>query len=331
MNSKERVRRAIARETIDRVPLDCWLHEQRFCDRLEEDYGPVDKFLDEFNIDIASCFVPWPNQFGQKDSRQYYKRFEIEELPDLELEDPRDGKWLTNTDWHPIFRGVNVEQAVKQYGNDRFIAAHLWGLVEGTSSFLGIENCWMNLSAEPELMAQWMNKYAHWLADLAESCIDAGVDMIRISDDMGQNDVELFPPDVINELLIPNMKIVFDRIRDKGAVVAMHSDGYIMSIMDQFIDLGVQVLHPCQESAGMDQVYIKETYGDKLVMHGGLDVMDSLLTLEGEALMDYVRKQFEICKPGGGFIYNGSHLIQPDISPEKLCSVYRLANELAMY
>ena len=32
MNSKERVHRAIARKPIDRVPLDCWLHEQRFCD-----------------------------------------------------------------------------------------------------------------------------------------------------------------------------------------------------------------------------------------------------------------------------------------------------------
>jgi uroporphyrinogen decarboxylase len=331
MNSKERVHRAIYREPVDRVPLDCWLHEKRFCDRLEADYGTVDKFMDEYNIDLASCFVSWPNQFGEKDERYYHQRYEIEELPDLQLEDPRDPKWLAETDWHPIFRGVNVRDAVERYGGDRFIAVHMWGMVEGTSSFLGIENCWLNLSAEPELMGRWMNKYAHWLADLAESCIDAGADMVRISDDLGQNDVELFPPAVINELIIPNLKIVFDRIRAKGAVVAMHSDGYIMSIMDQFIDLGVQVLHPCQESAGMDQAYIKETYGDKLVMHGGLDVMDMLLNLEGDALMQYIRKQFEICKPGGGFIYNGSHLIQPDIAPAKLCSVYELANELAPY
>ena len=331
MNSKERVLCAIRREPIDRVPLDCWLHEKRFCKRLEEDYGPVDKFLDEFNIDIASSFVPWPNQFGEKDDRYYHRKFEMEELPGLDLEDPRDPKWLTETDWHPIFRGVNVKDAVERYGDDRFIAVHMWGMVEGTSSFLGIENCWLNLSAEPELMKRWMNKYAHWLAELAEACIDAGVDMVRISDDLGQNEVELFPPEVINELIIPNMKIVIDRIKDKGAVVAMHSDGYIMSIIDQFIDLGVQVLHPCQESAGMNQRYIKEHYGDKLIMHGGLDVMDSLLNLEGEPLREYVREQFDIWKPGSGFIYNGSHLIQPDIAPEKLCEVYRLANELAPY
>jgi len=331
MNSKERVQKAIRREPIDRVPLDCWLHEARFCKKLNDDYGSVDKFMDEFNIDIASSFVPFPNQFGEKDEKFHHPHFEIEALADLKFEDPRDPKWRNETHWHPVFRGVNPTEALEKYGDDRFIATHVWGMVEGTSSFLGIENCWLNLSAEPELMGAWLNRYAHWLADLCEACIDQGADMIRISDDWGQNGVELFPPDVIRDLLMPNLKIVVERIRSKGAVAAIHSDGYIMNIMDEIVGLGVQVLHPCQESAGMDQALIKEKYGDDLIIHGGLDVMEHLLLLEGEALEKYIRRQFEICKPGGGFIYNGTHIIQPDISPAKLCQVYRLANELAPY
>lgn len=331
MNSKERVQRVIRREPVDRVPLDCWLHEQRFCTRLEEDFGPVDKFMDDYHIDMATCFVPWPNQFGKKDDRYFHEKFEMEQLPDLELEDPKDPKWLSETNWNPIFRGVNVLEAVERYGADRFVVTHLWGMVEGTSSFLGIENCWLHLAADPDLMARWLPKYAHWLADLADACIDAGVDMIRISDDWGQNDVLLFPPETIENLVIPNLKIVVDRIRARGVPVGMHSDGYIMNVMDRIIELGVQMLHPCQESAGMDQTMVKQDYGDKLVIHGGLDVMDSLLNLDGEDLMQYVRRQFEICKPGGGFIYNGSHMIQPDVSPAKLCRVYELANELAPY
>jgi len=331
VNSKERVSAAIRREPVDRVPLDCWLNERRFCDRLEQDYGPVDRFMDDFNIDMATGYVPWPNQFGEKDDRQYYQKFEIEELPDLELEDPRDPKWLTNTDWHPIFRGVNVREAVEQYGQDRFVVAHVWGMVEGTSSFLGIENCWMNLEAEPELMSRWLATYANWLADLCESCIDEGVDMIRISDDWGQNDVELFSPHTFRYLIMPNLRVVVERILQRGAFVGLHSDGYIMSVMDDVVNLGVEVLHPCQDSAGMDPQYVKDNYGDKLVIHGGLDVMDSLLNLEGEGLAAYVRKQFEIFKPAGGFIFNGSHMIQPDIAPAKLCEVYALANSLASY
>ncbi len=331
MNSKERVSAAIRREPVDRVPFDCWLNERRFCDRLEQEYGPIEKFMDEFNIDMTSGYVPWPNQFGERDSRYYFQKYEMEELPDLELEDPRDEKWLANTEWHPVFRGVNVREAVEQFGQDRFVVAHVWGMVEGTSSFLGIENCWMNLEAEPELMGRWLEKYSHWLADMCESVIDAGVDMIRISDDWGQNDTELFSPHTFEDLIIPHLKVVIDRIVSKGAFVGLHSDGYIMSVMDDVVKLGVQVLHPCQDSAGMDPQYVKENYGDDLVIHGGLDVMDSLLNLEGEELAAYVRKQFEIYKPSGGFIFNGSHMIQPDVSPAKLCEVYALANTLASY
>jgi len=331
VNSKERVSAAIRREPVDRVPLDCWLNEQRFGTRLVEEFGPIERFMDEFNIDMTTGFVPWPNQFASKDDRQYCQKFEVEELPELELEDPFDPKWLSHKEWHPIFRGVNVHEAVEQFGQDRFVVAHVWGMVEGTSSFLGIENCWMNLEAEPELMGVWLKKYASWLADMCESCIKAGVDMIRISDDWGQNDVELFSPHTFHDLIMPNLQVVVDRILQNNAFVGLHSDGYIMSVMDDVVDLGVQALHPCQDSAGMDPQFVKDNYGDNLVIHGGLDVMDSLLNLEGDDLAAYVREQFEIFKPKGGFIFNGSHMIQPDISPQKLCEVYTLANSLAKY
>jgi uroporphyrinogen decarboxylase len=320
MNSKGRVRAVLERKPVDRVPLDCWLHEQRFCDKLEQDYGPIDQFLDEYHIDLVSCFVPWPNQFGEKDERYFHQKFEVEELPGLGLESPRDSKWISNTEWHPIFRGVNVVDAVERYGKDKFVVAHCWGMVEGTSSFLGIENCWLSLMAEPEHMKVWLEKYAHWLGELCVHVLEQGVDMIRISDDWGSNDTELFAPETFEELIIPNLTIVIDRIKAAGGNVGLHSDGYIMGVLD-----------PCQDSAGMDPEYVKENYGEKIVIHGGLDIMDAMIRLSDEELRDYVRKQFEIFKPGGGFIFSGSHLIQPDIDPKRLCMVYELANELAPY
>lgn len=331
MNSKERVRAVLERRPADRVPLDCWLHEKRFCDKLEEDYGPVDRFVDEYNIDMVSSFVPWPNQFGEKDERHFHRKFEVSELPGLELESPRDPKWITNTDWHPIFRGVNVAEAVERYGKEKFVVAHTWGMVEGTSSFLGIEDCWLSLMAEPEHMAVWLEKYARWLGEMCVFVLEQGVDMVRISDDWGSNDVELFSPEVFEKLIIPNLTIVIDRIKEAGGNVGLHSDGYIMGVMDDVVQLGVESLHPCQDSAGMDPEFVKQNYGDKMVIHGGLDVMNAMVRLTDDELRDYVHRQFEIFKPGGGFIFAGSHIIQPDVDPKRLCMVYELANELAPY
>jgi uroporphyrinogen decarboxylase len=102
-----------------------------------------------------------------------------------------------------------------------------------------------------------------------------------------------------------------------------------MDILDDLIEIGYTSLHPLQESAGMDPRTIKDKYGDKIVVYGSLDVIDGLLAYDGEELDEYITKRFEIYAPGGGFIFNGGHFIQPDIPPMRLVRAYTLVNKLA--
>jgi uroporphyrinogen decarboxylase len=321
MNSKERVLATINHQPTDRTPLDCWLYQKQFVEMLEAGYGPREKFLDEFNIDLFISFVPWPNQLGRK--------VNVGELAEIDLDDARDPWWLTYTAWNPDFAGVNVRQAVAQHGDRRMVVAHMWGIVESTSSFLGIENCWLNLGRKPDLMLAWFDRLADWLGDLAESCIDAGVDMITLSDDWGSNQTMLFAPAMWRRMVAPYAARVVKRVRDRGVPVNLHSDGHIMEIMDDIVSMGYTSVHPIQESAGMDPKTVKDRYGDKLVIYGSLDVVDGLLGRDGEDLDNYIRQRFEIYAPGGGFIFNTGHFVQPDIPPQRLIRAYTLANELA--
>jgi hypothetical protein len=74
-----------------------------------------------------------------------------------------------HSDWNYDFAGLNVAQAVAQQGSRRAIIAHLWGIVEGTSRVIGIENCWLNLGAQPKIMAAWFDRYADWLCGLVDN------------------------------------------------------------------------------------------------------------------------------------------------------------------
>ncbi|MCB8924293.1 MAG: hypothetical protein H6652_01550 [Ardenticatenaceae bacterium] len=107
MNSRERVIATLERQPTDRTPIDCWLYQKQFVEKLEAEYGTREQFLDEFNIDIFVGFVPYPNQFGRK--------FDVSELVDVDLGDPRDEKWLSHTDWNYDFAGLNVRQAVEKH------------------------------------------------------------------------------------------------------------------------------------------------------------------------------------------------------------------------
>lgn len=70
MNSKERVKATLRRETTDRTPVDCWLYQKQFLDLLVAEYGSCDQFLDEFGIDIFVGYIPYPNQSGRIWGRQ---------------------------------------------------------------------------------------------------------------------------------------------------------------------------------------------------------------------------------------------------------------------
>ena len=168
------------------------------------------------------------------------------------------------------------------------------------------------------------------LGDLVDSCIDAGVDIITLSDDWGSNKNMLFSPRMWRRMIAPYAGRVVKRARDRGVPVNLHSDGYILNIMDDLIEMGFSMMHPVQESAGMDPREIKTTYGDKLVVYGSLDVVDGLYGREGQALDEYITQRFEIYAPGGGFIFNTGHFVQPDIPPQRLIRAYTLANELAI-
>lgn len=321
MNGKERVLATLNRQPTDRTPLDCWLYQKQFVEKLAAEYGPREKFLDEFDIDIFVGFVPYPNQLG--------RQIDVTELAEVDLGDPRDPRWLTHTEWNYDFAGVNVREAVAQQGDQRAIIAHLWGMVEGTSSFLGIENCWFNLGKQPDLMMAWFDRYAEWLCGLVDSCVEVGVDIVTLSDDWGSNEVMLFSPGMWRRMIKPFAGRVVKHARERGVPVNLHSDGYIMDIMDDLVEMGYTMLHPLQESAGMDPKTVKTQYGDKFIIYGSLDVIDGLLAYEGEALEQYITERFKIYAPGGGFIFNTGHFVQPDIPPERLFHAYTVANEMA--
>lgn len=321
MNSKERVLATLRHKPADRTPIDCWMYQKYFVENLEAEWGTRDRFWDEFGIDIAQGFVPWPNQLGHK--------VEVHDLAGMALQDPRDPFWLTYTAWTDDFAGLNVREAVERYGDRRAVYAHIWGIVEGTSSFLGIENCWMYLAMEPALMKAWFDRYADWLCSEIDSCIDAGVDVVTLSDDWGSNKRMLFSPALWREMVAPYAARVVRHAKARGVPVNLHSDGHIMDILDDIIAIGYDSMHPVQESAGMDPRTIKEKYGDRITIYGSLDVIDGLLAYDGDALNEYITQRFEIYALGGGFIFNTGHFVQPDIPPHRLLRAYARVNELA--
>jgi uroporphyrinogen decarboxylase len=90
--------------------------------------------------------------------------------------------------------------------------------------------------------------------------------------------------------------------------VFQHSCGHIEEIVPDLIDIGVDVLDPCQPACN-DIFAWKRDFGDRLSFMGGLDTQTYLSFGTPDEVESSVRRVVGIMAAGGGYIAAPSHTI----------------------
>ncbi|MCM8817174.1 MAG: hypothetical protein NC913_06670 [Candidatus Omnitrophica bacterium] len=93
----------------------------------------------------------------------------------------------------------------------------------------------------------------YWLA-VIKKWIDLGVDIIGFGDDLGlQNNLPI-SPEAWRRFIKPSYKKFFGLCRDNGVHASLHTDGWIVSIMEDLVECGVSVLNPQDMVNGIDNI-----------------------------------------------------------------------------
>ncbi|GBD93287.1 methylcobalamin:coenzyme M methyltransferase [bacterium BMS3Abin05] len=321
----ERVKTVLAHGIPDRVPLNFfagWNPEVRA--KVENRFGSVAAFSEMLHIDIFTGVVPnfpWTKSAKNTiDLNELYRAPLINPLSDEIVETSADAELF-----------LTVREAVEQYSGKKAVLAHVWGVFELVQFQLGMEEILVNLALEKEKLGRLFMRLAEWSARTVEKAVEAGVDGIELSDDWGQNNVLLFNPKDWWNLIFPAEKLIVEAAKSANLPILLHSDGDITQVLDGIVEMGVDALHPVQESAGMDLKLMKEKYGDKLSIMGGLDTAEALPFKNENEIRKEVERVLGILKPGGGYIFSGSHMIQDDARLEVVEAAYKQAYEMGFY
>jgi uroporphyrinogen decarboxylase len=99
--------------------------------------------------------------------------------------------------------------------------------------------------------------------------------------------------------------------------------------MPDLLDNGIDILNPVQTSAvGMDPMFLKQRYGRELAFWGaGCDAQHVLPSATPGEVREQVRRNMDIFKRGGGYVFNGIHNIQADVPPENIVALFDAAYE----
>lgn len=320
MLPRERVIEVIRHRKPDRVPLYGWVYynlEKPITAR----HGSVAAFEDKFEFDYAHLFGG-PACYSEEDLNQLRQaRGEItpDVLLDLPIKDPND-----MDAYREVIEGVRHHK--EQRG--RFVYLQTPGLFEACNFCFGIENHLAYLLMYEDSLREVYRRQAEWNRAFAMNGLDLGVDMIHVSDDWGSQNSLLFSPDVWRRMIRPYHKITCDAVKSRGGFLSLHCDGNFRAVLDDVIELGYDVVHPFQESAGMDLVEFRDKYRDRLTVMGGLCIQTTL----GFGKLDFLEKEIRRVLGmfrDGGLLYCTSHFVQDHCSMDELEFAFSTARRLA--
>ncbi len=217
-------------------------------------------------------------------------------------------QWDALAVYWPWSDADGVRAARAAFGQDILIGS----IVGGCCWAIEQVTDWMEFSVDLHERPGSLHARAREMCDhagaLAEQLVDAGADFILLVNDIADNRGTFLQPSQMRELVLPYLGEVVARVRAAGAFAFIHTDGNIMSVLDEWIGLGADCYQSIDPMAGMDLATVKARCGKRLALMG--NVQCSLLQ-DGPraAIAEAVDKCLQAGAPGGGYIFSTSNTI----------------------
>jgi uroporphyrinogen decarboxylase len=133
----------------------------------------------------------------------------------------------------------------------------------------GIDRLFMDLVERPEYVDALFGKLAERRVAQARVFAQAGVDLLRIGDDIATQEGLMLSPRLYRERIKPHHAAVVAEARRwaPGIPVLYHSDGRLTDLLPDLIEIGVTAINPVQPEC-MDLLETKRQFGRHLALWG---------------------------------------------------------------
>ena len=132
---------------------------------------------------------------------------------------------------------------------------------------------WIAFYDQPELIADILDTMGRTAAKVLEAIAPYRVvDILDVHEDMAGKSGSLIGPDMIREFIKPYYLRAWIPAQEQGARLFMQdSDGDMSSVIEAFLECGLNCMYPAEPTGGMDIVKLRARFGSRLAFCGGLD------------------------------------------------------------
>lgn len=118
----------------------------------------------------------------------------------------------------------------------------------------GFENFMYDVATDDPNLQRLVDMLVEQNKVMLRRWLDMDVDLVSFGDDLGTQKATLISPAKFGKYVTPAYQTLIDMIHERGALVSLHSDGYIMDFMNEFVKAGVDIINPQDLLNGIDNL-----------------------------------------------------------------------------
>lgn len=229
----------------------------------------------------------------------------------------------------PTRRLAGARAAVMRHGRTSYVAGqtHLT-LFERYHSLRGMENAFEDFYLYPKETDRLLSVLTDWYVEVIRAWGHLeNVDAMWMGDDWGSQTALMISPEMWRRFFAARYRRFCDEAHRLGRDVHFHSDGNVIEIVGDLIDVGVDVIDPVQPEA-IDLARVAREFGGKVAFSGGLSDQ-RLATCSPQEVKDEVHRAIEVLGApyGNSYILAPSNSLTPEIPLDNLAALFQACHD----
>ncbi len=214
------------------------------------------------------------------------------------------------------------------HAQGRVVAGMIGHIFENAWQIRGLEPFLMDMIAAPENCEHIFGRLHEYQKARALAEARAGVDYLHTGDDVATQQTMMFGVDLWRRFIKPLWADIYASAKaiKPDLKVWYHSDGNIIEIIPELIEIGVDILNPIQPEC-LDPFTVGQRWGDRVVLDGCIGTQSVMPFGTADEVRDTVRRLVDGLGGTGGLMLAPTHVLEPDVPIENVIAYAEAARE----
>jgi len=330
MTPRERLMKTLSHQEPDRVPLQFHCGDSTLRNMIEKaDLTPeVKRRLLNGDMDILT--------FKPRRDNTVFAPYHLDTPEEATIDDWGIGRLrhqasgtylLTQYIYHPLKNIVDVEE-LEDYPWPNMTEATRWShlktevenshavgrpaigqmsqtIIELAYGLYPMEQLFIAFYENPCFVQKLFEKITELRCQQARIFAEAGVDVLRIGDDLATQQNLLVSLDTYRQWIKPCHTKVIAAAREVRPEIPIlyHSDGNIERLIPELIEIGVNAINPVQPEC-VDPVMVKKRWGNQITIWGAASTQRTIAFGTPTDVDAEIAARMQQIAPGGGYVVN---------------------------